>query len=94
MHRMKIGLVAAIVLVVVTAGVYSVVTHEMRDATIRTVESDVSRAQRMHSDIARLEALEFANLVAGSPIGRASSACSTSPTRPAGGRPRSSSARS
>ena len=65
MHRMKIGLVAAIVLVVVTAGVYSAVTHEMRDASIRTVEFDVSRAQRMHGDIARLEALEFANLVAG-----------------------------
>ena len=65
MHRMKIGLVAAIILVVVTAGVYSAVTHEMRDATIRTVEFDVSRAQRMHSDITRLEALEFANLVGG-----------------------------
>jgi hypothetical protein len=65
MHRMKIGLVAAIVLVVVTAGVYSAVTHEMKDATIRTVEFDVSRAQRMHGDIARLEALEFANLVGG-----------------------------
>ena len=42
MHRMKIGLVAAIVLVVVTAGVYSAVTHEMRDATIRTVEFDAA----------------------------------------------------
>ncbi len=65
MHRMKIGLVAAIVLLVFTAGVYSMVTHELRDSTVHAVEADVSRAQRMHGDIARLEALEFANLVAG-----------------------------
>ena len=65
MHRMKIGLVAAIVLLAFTAGIYSVVTHELKDSTVHTVEADVSRAQRMHGDIARLEALEFANLVAG-----------------------------
>jgi hypothetical protein len=65
MHRMKIGLVAAIILVVFTGGIYSVVTRELKDATVRAVDADVARAQRMHGDIARLEALEFANLVAG-----------------------------
>jgi hypothetical protein len=65
MHRMKIGLVAAAVLFIFTVGVYTVVTHELRDATVHSVESDVSRAQRMHGDIQRLEGFEFANLVAG-----------------------------
>jgi hypothetical protein len=65
MHRMKIGLVAAVVLLVFTAGIYSVVTRELKDSTVHSVEADVSRAQRMHGDIARLEALEFANLVGG-----------------------------
>ena len=65
MHRMKIGLVAAIVLLALTGGIYSVVTRELKESTVRAVEADVSRAQRMHGDIARLEALEFANLVGG-----------------------------
>ena len=65
MHRMKIGLVAAIVLLALTGGIYTVVTRELKESTVRSVEADVSRAQRMHGDIARLEALEFANLVAG-----------------------------
>src|SRR5580765_5126592 len=65
MHRMKIGLVAAIVLLAFTAGVYIVVTRELRDSVVREVDTDVSRAQRMHGDVARLESMEFANLVAG-----------------------------
>jgi hypothetical protein len=65
MHRMKIGLVAAAVLLVFTLGVDSIVTRELKDSVIREVESDVSRAQRMHQSIARLESLEFANLVSG-----------------------------
>src|SRR4051812_414231 len=65
MHRMKIGLVAAIVLLAFTAGVYAVVTRELRESMVHSVETDVSRAQRMHGDVARLEAMEFANLVAG-----------------------------
>ena len=44
MHRMKIGLVAAIVLLALTAGIYSVVTRELKDSTVHTVEADVSRA--------------------------------------------------
>jgi hypothetical protein len=65
MHRMKIGLVAAIVLLAVTAGVYTVVTRDLRDSMVREVDTDVSRAQRMHQSIARLEAMDFANLVSG-----------------------------
>jgi len=65
MHSMRIGLVAAVVLLAFTAGVYSVVTRDLRESTVRETEMDVSRAQRMHQSIARLEALDFANLVAG-----------------------------
>jgi hypothetical protein len=65
MHRMKIGLVAAAVLLIFTLGVYSIVTRDLRESVIREVEADVSRAQRMHQSIARLEGLDFANLVSG-----------------------------
>jgi len=65
MHRMKIGLVAAIVLLALTGGLYSVVTKELKDTVVQEVETEVSRGQRMHQSIARLEALDFANLVAG-----------------------------
>jgi len=65
MHRMKIGLIAAVVLAAFTAGVYAVVTRELRESVVQEVDTDVSRAQRMHGDVARLEAMEFANLVAG-----------------------------
>jgi hypothetical protein len=65
MHRMRIGLVAAAVLLVFTLGVHAVVTQNLKESVIHEVESDVSRAQRMHQSIARLESLDFANLVAG-----------------------------
>jgi hypothetical protein len=65
MHRMKIGLVAAIILAALTAGLYSIVTKELKDSVVQEVETEVSRGQRMHQNIARLEALDFANLVAG-----------------------------
>ncbi len=65
MHRMKIGLVAAIVLLAFTGRLYAVVTQELKDSIVHEVETDVSRGQRMHQSIARLEALDFANLVAG-----------------------------
>jgi hypothetical protein len=64
MHRMKIGLVAAIVLLAITAGLYSAVTKELKTTVQQEVETEVSRGQRMHQSIARLEALDFANLVA------------------------------
>ena len=62
MHRMKIGLVAAIVLLVFTAGVYAVVTRDLKESVVGEVETVVSRAERMHQSILRLEALDFANL--------------------------------
>ena len=64
MHRMKIGLVAAIVLLALTAGVYVVVTRELKESVVQDVDTAVSRAQRIHGDVARLEAMEFENLVA------------------------------
>src|SRR5579871_989226 len=64
MHRMKIGLVAAIILAALTGGLYSIVTKELKDTLVQEVETEVSRGQRMHQSIARLEALDFANLVA------------------------------
>jgi hypothetical protein len=63
MHRMKIGLIAAVVLVVFTVGAYSVVTEPLKEAATRDVEDDIGRAQRLHSELARLEALDFTNLV-------------------------------
>jgi hypothetical protein len=65
MHRMKIGLVAAIVLLALTAGFYGSVTKELRETVVQEVAAEVSRGQRMHQSIARLESLDFANLVSG-----------------------------
>src|SRR5260370_40034662 len=65
MHRMKIGLVAAIILLGLTLGVYASQTRQLREGAIGDGETAVSRAQRMHQSIARLEALDFANLVSG-----------------------------
>jgi hypothetical protein len=62
---MKVGLVAAAVLLVFTAGVHSVITRDLKGGVVKAVEADVSRAQRMHQSISRLEALDFANLVVG-----------------------------
>jgi hypothetical protein len=65
MHRMKIGLIAAIVLLALTAGLYIVVTRELKDAVVQDLDTSVSRAQRIHGDVAQLEAMEFGNQVAG-----------------------------
>ena len=65
MHRMKIGLVAAIVLLALTAGVYVVVTRELKESVVQEVDTDgLARAADAPGDVARLEAMEFANLVA------------------------------
>jgi hypothetical protein len=63
MHRMKIGLIAAIVLLALTVGLYAVVTRELKESVVQDLDLAVSRAQRIHGDIARLEAMEFENLV-------------------------------
>ena len=44
MHRMKIGLVAAIVLLALTAGVYVVVTRELKETIVQQVDTNVSEA--------------------------------------------------
>src|SRR5262245_13371700 len=64
MHRMKIGLVAAIVLLALTVAVYAMVTRELKESVVQELDTSVSRAQRIHGDVARLEAMEFENLVA------------------------------
>ena len=64
MHRMKIGLVAAIVLLALTAGVYVVVTRKLKESIVQQVDTNVSRAQRILGDVARLEATDFENQVA------------------------------
>lgn len=63
MHRMKIGLVAALVLLGLTIAQYTLVTGPLKDAARRDVEDQTARAQRMHSELSRLEALDFTNLV-------------------------------
>jgi hypothetical protein len=65
MHRMKIGLVAAVVLLALTLGVYVSLTDDLKNGAVKNVEMAVERAQKMHQSIARLEALDFANLVSG-----------------------------
>lgn len=68
MHRMKIGLVAAAVLLALTAFEYVLVTGPLKDGATRDVEDQVGRGQRLHSELARLEGLDFTNLV--STLGR------------------------
>src|SRR3954453_16125212 len=62
MHRMKIGLIAAGLLLAVTVAFYLSVTSELQGSSTRAVEGDVSRAQRVHQHISRLGGLEIANL--------------------------------
>ncbi|MES1205278.1 MAG: MXAN_5187 C-terminal domain-containing protein [Pseudomonadota bacterium] len=61
---MKIGLVAAAALLAFTVFEYALVTGPLKDAATREVEDQVARGQRLHSELARLEALDFTNLVA------------------------------
>jgi hypothetical protein len=62
MHRMKIGLIAAVVLAGLTAMFYVTITTSLKEATRQTVESRVARAQRIYSDISQLSGLKLANL--------------------------------
>ena len=64
MHRMKIGLVAAAVILALTVAEYTLVTAPLKETVSREVEEQVGRGQRLHSELARLEALDFTNLVA------------------------------
>ncbi len=62
MQRMKIGLIAAVVLAGLTAMFYVAITHSLRDTARQSVESRVARAQRIYHDISLLDGLKLANL--------------------------------
>jgi hypothetical protein len=62
MHRMKIGLIAAGLLLTLTALFYFSVTSSLTITATRDVEDRVARAQRTHQQISRLGGLDFANL--------------------------------
>ncbi len=59
MHRTKIGLIAAGILLAFTAGMYFSVTSDLKTSVNRTVEDRVSRAQRLYHQISRVEGLDF-----------------------------------
>jgi hypothetical protein len=62
MHRTKIGLIAAGILLALTVIFYSMVTSTLTSSATRDVEENVSRAQRVHQQISRLAGLDLANL--------------------------------
>jgi hypothetical protein len=60
MHRMKIGLAAAVVMLLVTAGVYTSINRRARTGAVEEVERDVVRAERAFAEIGRLRAADAA----------------------------------
>jgi HAMP domain-containing protein len=64
MHRMKIGLIAAVILAGLTAAFFFATTASLGEASRKSVESRVSRAQRIYRDISLLDGLKLANLAA------------------------------
>jgi hypothetical protein len=64
MHRMKIGLIAAIALAVLTGVFFFAITASLKEANQQAVEARVSRAQRIYSDISQLDGLKLANFAA------------------------------
>jgi hypothetical protein len=62
MQRMKIGLIAAVVLVGLTALFHVVITDSLKEDVRKDVESRVARAQRIYRDISMLNGLKLANL--------------------------------
>jgi hypothetical protein len=62
MHRMRIGLIAAGLLVALTAVFYATVTSKLTASVKRDVEERAGRAQRVHQQISRLGGVDFANL--------------------------------
>jgi hypothetical protein len=59
---MKIGLIAAAVLVALTGLFYATITSSLQDSVRQDVESRVSRAQRVYRDISQLDGFKLANL--------------------------------
>ena len=62
MHRMKIGLIAAVALAGLTAIFYVSLTSALKESSAQSVESRVARAQRIYRDISQLNGLKLANL--------------------------------
>jgi hypothetical protein len=60
MHRMKIGLVAAVVMLLVTIVFYLSITKSLQTGAIAEVEADVLRAERAFAEIGRLRASDAA----------------------------------
>jgi hypothetical protein len=60
MHRMKIGLAAAGVLLLVTLGVYASVATVLKDNAVSDVERNLVRAEKAFSEIGRLRAADAA----------------------------------
>jgi len=62
MHRMKIGLIAAVALAGLTAIFYVSLTSALKESSAQNVQSRVARAQRIYRDISQLNGLKLANL--------------------------------
>jgi hypothetical protein len=62
MQRMKIGLIAAVVLAGLSVLFYFVITDSLKSSVRQRVGSRVERAQKIYSDISELHALKLADL--------------------------------
>src|SRR5262245_10115993 len=60
MHRMKIGLAAAGILLVVTVGAFMAVTSALKASAKSDVERRLTRAERAFAEIGRLRAVDAA----------------------------------
>src|SRR5688572_14649851 len=60
MHRMRIGLIAAAVLLLLTFAVHRAVTSGLREGSVTQVEKNVLRAEQAFSEIGRLRASDAA----------------------------------
>jgi hypothetical protein len=62
MQRIKIGLIAALVMAGLTALFYVAVTDSLKESVRQDVRSRVARAQRIYRDISQLNGLKLTNL--------------------------------
>jgi hypothetical protein len=60
MHRMKIGLAAAGILLIVTVGVYLAVTNALKAGAVKEVEQGLARAEKAFAELGRLRAVDAA----------------------------------
>ena len=62
MFRLKISLAAAVVLLIVTLGVFFTVTERVKRANDENVQAALERASTMYAYVSRAEASDFARL--------------------------------